>query len=372
MSYYRNMRVVVASVLLFLSNVALMGQFVQVWPGDANDNGAVNNVDFLYLGLGYNYVGPVRPNASNAFTGQPVPIWSFALGPASANSGFNFAYSDCNGDGIINFPNDAIPIYAHYGMTHGTVIPDVFPIGIQGVDAPLYFDLSAQDSVVHPGDTMSLPIHLGTSSLPIQDFYGIAFSIFVDTNWIDLNDAQIVAAPLGTWVNNDGDRITLVYRPANNRLDIAIVRTDHNERSGSGYIGKLDFIIIDDVVGFQEQLQLRIDSIRLIDGVGNVTAVAGDIVNFSIENPVAENPEPAPSPKIEIYPNPAQDVLLLNAHIQSGRMIIYDMWGRRVMDTALNASTQEFRLPPLPNGTYLVELKSEHVVHRQKLQILRE
>jgi hypothetical protein len=359
--------------ILALVSVLLPAQApVLVWPGDANNNGIVNSVDFLYLGLGYNYVGPVRPNATSAFAGQLAPSWNFGLGPASSNAGFNFAYTDCNGDGLINFIYDAFPIYVHYGLSHGTITPDVFPVGVPNVDPPIFFDLSAQDSIVNPGETLSLPIHLGTSALPIQDFYGIAFSIMVDPDWINLDTAAVVAAPAGTWINNDGDHITSIYKPADHRLDIAIVRTDHNDRNGNGYIGKFDFIIIDDVVGIQEQLQLRIDSIYLIDGVGNITAIAGDTVNFIIENPTAEQPEPSPQPRLTLYPNPAQKTLQIHASESLGLVSIFDISGRLVLRQVTENHSIELQLPDLPNGTYLLEVRSEAIIRKERFLVLRE
>jgi Secretion system C-terminal sorting domain len=339
-----------------------------VWPGDANNNGVVNSVDFLYLGLGYNYVGPARAQASPSFVGQAADLWSFGLGAASTG-GFNFAYTDCNGDGLINYTYDAFPIYVHYGLTHGTVTADLYPQGIVGIDPQINFNLAAQDSVVNPGEAISLPIHLGDANLPIENFYGIAFSIHTDSNWVNLDSAFVSAAPAGTWINNDGDRVTSVYRVGNQKLDIAITRTDHNERNGHGNIGRFDFIIIDDVISVSSQMRIIIDSIYLTDELGNTTAIAGDTVTFVVESPTASQPEPSPEKPVIVYPNPATDYLCIASNTNVRHLSLLDWTGRSILTKTLDAESVRLALPKLQAGVYLLDIQTDTGWYRKKIII---
>lgn len=63
-----------------------------VWPGDLNNDGEVNEIDILPVGLYWLLKGPVRPNASSNWEAQPSPAWD----PIRA------AYADANGDGVVD------------------------------------------------------------------------------------------------------------------------------------------------------------------------------------------------------------------------------------------------------------------------------
>ena len=59
-----------------------------VWPGDTNNDGIVNQVDVLPLGLFWASTGPARSDASMTWIGQPASPWT----PE------NSTYADANGD----------------------------------------------------------------------------------------------------------------------------------------------------------------------------------------------------------------------------------------------------------------------------------
>ncbi|MFC2085364.1 T9SS type A sorting domain-containing protein [Bacteroidota bacterium] len=84
---------------------------LEVWPGDANNDGIVNVSDILPLGLYYNNdTGPGRPGGGCLWESQCCPLsppWS----PA------NTVYADCNGDGIVNAA-DVLCIGLNYNNVH--------------------------------------------------------------------------------------------------------------------------------------------------------------------------------------------------------------------------------------------------------------
>ncbi len=83
-----------------------------VWPGDANNDKAVNQADVLPLGVYWTQTGPKRANASSAWIGQPATAWS----PIAAT------YADANGDGVVN-QADVLPIGVNFGRTHTALYP---------------------------------------------------------------------------------------------------------------------------------------------------------------------------------------------------------------------------------------------------------
>lgn len=354
------------SYLLFwlAAAAALKGQPLQVWPGDANNNGIVNNVDLLQIGLAYNNFGPERATPSSIWQAHPATPWSLVAG-----NGVNMAYTDANGDGLVHYYYDAFPVYVHYGLTHGAVTPDPYPAGVPGVDAPLFFDTFNSPIQVFGGAVLHLPLVLGTPSIPAEDLYGLAFSLHVDPAFIDVDDVTVNLDPT-SWANPDNDRVYATYPVSDTRLDVGWVRTDHNERSGSGAVGIVSFIIIDDVVSLEENFQIRIDSIHYIDRFGNTTAVAGDTLQITLlPDALTSTSRPDTWNPPRAWPNPAHDRLELRAASTIRVATLSDALGRVAARLEPGKPWIEWPLPALPPGIYWLDLATDNQVFRQKIVI---
>lgn len=77
-----------------------------VYPGDANNDGIVNEMDVIPLGVYWDFDGPAR-GLSGIWSKQPSQIWV----PSRAT------YADCDGNGIIDM-EDLIVIGSNWGLTH--------------------------------------------------------------------------------------------------------------------------------------------------------------------------------------------------------------------------------------------------------------
>ena len=350
-------------LLFALAFRALPGQTLLVWPGDANNNGKVTNVDFLQIGMAYNNFGPARDNVSATWSAQPAQPWPQVLG-----NGVNAAYVDANGDGLINYFYDAFPVYVHYGLTHGAVTPDVFPPAAPGVDPSLFLDSTALPAQVFAGSVLQLPLVLGTAALPVENLYGVAFSLHVDPQFVDI-DRVAFNFDQYSWANPDNDRIYATFPNTPSRLDVAWVRTDHNERSGSGPIGTVSIIIIDDVISWEQQFNIRIDSIQLIDRFGNITAIAGDTMTVTVQpSPLTTGGEPR-QPVFRVWPNPATDLLHLTATDPIREARLSDALGREVARLEPGQTAADWPLPNLPPGFYGLEIRTSAAVFRGKIML---
>jgi hypothetical protein len=362
-------RLLIMMVLAAWSNGITFGQNpLVVYPGDITNNGVVNNLDFLYLGLAYNYAGPARDSSSQNFEALPANPWSFQF-----PGGLNMAYADCNGDGFVNYYFDAFPLYTHYGLQRDSnVVQDVFVPGLAGVDPPLRFDTSALPPLVQEGQTFSVPIELGMPELPADDLYGIAFSMTLSPAVFDLNQIKFNFSE-SSWANPDNDRIWMSKKVASDRIDVAWVRTDRNQKTGFGKIGFTDFVIIVDVVGLQQSYPVVIDHIKMMDKYGNYSTVAGDTmwVNLAPDALLASD-NLKQEPEVEIFPNPAQESLNIRAseNIQSTTLI--DMLGQAVLEEHWRPGTSvDLHLPKLPNGIYLLRIDTDQGVVFRRVQIQR-
>lgn len=345
-------------ILFFLQHV--QAQPLVVWPGDATNNGIVNNLDFLQLGLSYNFFGPARDSVNSSSAGflpQIAAPWAFSF-----SNGLNFAYADCNGDGSINYYYDAFPIYVHYGAQRpGPVTPDVFNHGTPGIDPALRFDAAALPASVQNGTALQLPIVLGDSALPVEDLYGLAFSIVTDAQFVDANDITLNFNQL-SWANPDNDRV-FMYRPvAGNRVDVSWTRTDQNQRSGYGAIGSAEIIVIIDVLGLQApDFDIIIDNIKMIDKFGNENVMAGDTLTISVSpQNTSAGQVPPTRENLRVFPNPAQDYLRIQSDGPIAQLRLIDALGKLVLAVQPQKTPIELPLSGIGIGVYWLEVETSN------------
>lgn len=86
-----------------------------VYPGDANNDGVVNEVDVLPLGVFWMMTGPDRAGGTE-WRIQPAEVWTE---PAAT-------YADCNGDSTVNM-QDLLVIAINWGSTHSYGSPQFVP-----------------------------------------------------------------------------------------------------------------------------------------------------------------------------------------------------------------------------------------------------
>jgi Secretion system C-terminal sorting domain len=359
---------------LFITTVQILavacfatGQSLQVYPGDVTNNGVVNNLDFLHLGMAYNFAGPARVNSSQQFLPQPATPWNFQFA-----SGLNMAYADCNGDGVVNYYYDAFPLYTNYGMERDSnIVTDDFVPGLPGVDPPLQFDPAAVPAFVGGGLLVSLPIELGTLNLPAEDVYGLAFSMHVAPQAVDANSIMFNFAET-SWANPDNDRIWMYKKVDDSRVDVAWVRTDKNQKRGFGRIGTVDFVIIVDVAPLQQAFPIQLSDIKLMDKFGNYSTVANDTIWLNVPPDSATSGIPLTplAPKVLVNPNPATDEILIRTTDPIHQITLVDMLGKTVYHQSGKDSDQvAVRLPVLPDGGYMLRIETDSGLLFKQVQI---
>jgi len=78
-----------------------------VFPGDTDDNGTVDALDILPIGVHFLAQGAQRQNVSYTWEAQDVTVWSNTAA----------TYADANGDGIVD-EKDVIGIGVNWGKTY--------------------------------------------------------------------------------------------------------------------------------------------------------------------------------------------------------------------------------------------------------------
>ncbi|MFT7588900.1 MAG: hypothetical protein ACI959_001113 [Limisphaerales bacterium] len=227
-----------------------------VWPGETNLDGLVNGRDLIPIGYAFNTTGPIRAIGIlpiDDFVGLPATTWSDALSvPRSLPGvfeGINYKHVDANGDGTIN-QNDVNPIIDFYG---GNVFYKMAPPGESSGpgDPPLYF--SFDEDSIEVGDTLKYSINLGTPLNPAENVYSWWLTIGYDAHLIDTGFFEINFE--NSWLKDTTAEINFHHHQPG-LIDISFSRTDQNGITGSGPIVEMEVIIIDNLGGRLEKMDV--------------------------------------------------------------------------------------------------------------------
>lgn len=224
-----------------------------VWAGDANNDFSVDVYDPLAIAVGYGNTGIARPMATTNWQAEYCTNWidTFA-------SGINMKHADCNGDSIIN-NTDLTAITNNFGSIHFK--PETGAKPTSGPD--LYFDTTG--IVFAPGSVVSVPIKLGTAATPMNNFYGLATSVFVAG--IVPNIVPTISYP-NSWLGNSGNTIRFQQPLGNNAIAWAYASNTHQNINGSGTLANFNFQIPANTPNGQT-FTIEFFGAKLIDSIGN-------------------------------------------------------------------------------------------------------
>jgi hypothetical protein len=343
--------------------------FAQVFPGDANNDGIVNHHDILNIGYAFGTVGPARIDIGVSTTEQEVAVFWDETFPG----GLNFAHADANGDGLVGW-EDLLAIFINYEEENGALSFIEYEEGIEGVDIPIYFDLSGQDSPLTEGSVLSIPLYIGTEDIPLVDFHGLAFSIeynsdfiasadlFLNSGWLSDQELFEFQGPLITDVPGNDEA---------NRLDIALTHFGADfTGNGFGQIGTFSIVIEDNLVGLlpvrdSADVYLSIRDVALFDQNFEPVPVVRDSASLMIYHPDAlsvTNDKTIDETLLNIFPNPTSSLLHLQYGKSLDRIEIYSIYGKRLWQETINGQnnvTINLQQIGLSAGTYLINIYSE-------------
>ncbi|MCB9265873.1 MAG: T9SS type A sorting domain-containing protein [Lewinellaceae bacterium] len=320
----------------------------EVWPGDANADNIAHHIDLLNLGIAYGYQGTPRFEDGANWVGVTASDW-----PQAFADGTNYKHADCNGDGVVDNADRQV-LEQNYGLTHGPLAA-VPSLPGTDTDPPAYLGFPGQMPV---GSSFNIPIVVGTEDLPIQDVYGVAFTIVYDPEVIDAGSLDIIY-PV-TWFGEPGVNTISIDRTyaAEGRIEMAITRTDQNNVSGYGPIAFL-IGIIDDIAGLKPDTDTEVsieNVLALSVGEGRIP-LKGRSVRFKLKNKDEEPPAEADG-VFSVFPNPTTDWVTVASKYgyQPEQLTLLTLDGKE-----LNVPKEENRrisLQGLPAGTYILSIRT--------------
>ncbi len=335
-----------------------------VFPGDADYNMIADNYDVLPIGLHFGETGLTRPDASIDWYGQPAPDWQI-----SADS-VNLKHVDTNGDGEIFF-DDIDAIEQNYNRTHDGV--SVMRVeGAPGLH--LEFDL---DTIYSAPDTGNIIINaniiLGTMDLPVEEIYGVAFSVGYPADLID-SSSVIADYFMESWIGDPTTVLQLektVFDEA--VVDFAYSRTDQQNISGFGQIGEVSFVMTDNIIGklsSEMELNFPITNVRAILNTGEEIIVSGgeNVVTVDLGDSTTDVEQPDLSQHIKIFPNPTPNTINITiSDLQAHQATFYNTVGQRVLARQIVGTNTQIDVSQLPSGVYLLSIQTDKGTHNQKI-----
>ena len=196
--------------------------------------------DILDMALNLGQSGFDRENDFNLiWTGQQSDDWGYN----QMNAGLDLKCGDADGDGYIDY-NDFTDVHDNYGQVHKLVADDYAATS----QIPIYF--IPPSNPVDSGEWISLDIAIGTSGSPAIDFYGTAFTLNINPDIIDSSSVIFTSYDVN-WLGYESPLESMYSVPQDGQVDIGITRVNNVSTDGVGIIGKLEFIVEDEVSGFK-------------------------------------------------------------------------------------------------------------------------
>lgn len=331
-----------------------------VWPGDANYDLTVNNFDVLNLGLAYNETGPVRSGTSLAYVAQPATDWSGYFQTA-----VNKKHADTNGDGIVD-DNDTTAILLNYGLTHPARMGNT-QLTASPTDPYLYISVNPDSANLN--DTIYIETFFGTSQIPVDSVYGLAFTINYDTTLVDTS--WISTQFLNSWFGQPGiDLITFSKSiPLEQKIDVAIVRTDHNNTTGfGGPLCRTGIVIVDNVAG-RMPLPITLSNARALTASEYELAIniGGDTVSVDTTTTgIVQHGDPTFA--VRLFPNPAKNKLYVVTNSNSVyNYQLLDMFGNSIFFNKGAVPQKTFFISSPGKGMYILQLLTSNGMVARKV-----
>jgi len=339
-----------------------------VFPGDANNDGVVNNVDVLYVGISYGAIGPVRTSVSPDSASTSAQ-WVGPTGPANFQAGHNFNHADCDGNGIIN-RHDVALIDRNYGWrSNKSSANECVDIN----DVPLYFEIL--DSIP-AGTYVNVAIMLGTSQLPAWDVYGIAYTLHYSPELIQPGsvtlsyDSSLFGTPSDIiYLNKDSSQT--------GKLETAVCRIDHNNLTIAGRIGTAGFVMEENLAQktmITEILNLSFSDITLVRNDETMLPVCAYQDSAVVYQKLLTSGAGASPEKkgVRLYPNPAKDLLTVEfPKSHEYRVEMSNIIGKKIVEQTTSLAKLSLDVSHLARGIYFVTLRDKDSVDSFKVEISR-
>jgi photosystem II stability/assembly factor-like uncharacterized protein len=315
----------------------------EVWPGDCNNDGAVNAADILPIGVYYGQMLGMQ--------NQPGMVWRGYLREGwSADVGKKKLLADANGDGTVNSA-DVLAVGLNYGKTHQPVVLGK-TVSPQLADGVLQVG-SAENKAALAG-TLRIPITL-KSSKPV---YGVAFNLKYGTN-SSSNVSSVKLLRVDTASSMLGGGL-MVSRISNEEslAEIGLTQTQ-----GVGATRGVVLNLVFDAPS-KDPLWVEVSNVTGNDEHGNAVNLSGSVFRSDAEGAPGSSSIPTENALLQNYPNPFNPATSIRFQLSDASMVsikMFDILGREVVtlvneERAAGSYTVRWDATGVPSGIYCCRL----------------
>lgn len=347
-----------------------------VWPGDTNNDGVVSISDLLPIGYHMGSAGTPRASGNpESWAPQYSEDWK------ETDNGVNRKHVDADGDQFVTSLDTQV-VRNNLGMVNrinSTLLPRS------------NFDVILQGGVfAEPGDLVSIDIFFGDEDQPVEDIAGLVLPFNISSSYVDWNSLSINFLE-DSWFSYDSPLLSMVIADSNSvadqyQLSAGLVRTNTLATSGHGRVGKLNFVVIEDIVFLDDDGDANTQLVSISDGgtgeAMNNASHRSAVRVRPFELNIVQHPEPV-SPidtdidayldeKLMAFPNPTDSKLTvhLNGRREFTALSITDITGK-VIETYNGPATNHrvIDLGQYPNGIYTLQVTTNEGVVNRKIQV---
>ncbi len=348
-------------ILPFLTMLGLIPLSAQetltVWPGDANNNGVVNGVDVLYWSVARGESGAMRDREDSLWSEQTVEAWDISF-----PDGLNYAYADCDGNGVINVA-DLQVIRRNFLRERENNVPDLFIEGFEGIDPPLI--LSSDRGFILEGETAEVDVFLGDENIPAEGFFGITFTIPYDPELKNKDQPAMFELERDSWLGQENAEVRqFTYNDEElGKTHIAVYRVrKENAPPDEGRIGVYTIIVVEDIALGVESVDLGLEDVKMVSLDLTERPVALDTLSLAVDQSTSRGPAVIDDPRLKVFPNPVNDwttVRWTGEGYPIKQIDIFNTLGQPVRTLRMDEAGEkelEIDLHNMPPGFYLLRV----------------
>lgn len=322
---------------------------LEVWPGDNNNNGIVDQADVLPLGLYWNKTGSPRNNSSSQWVAQLCEPWD----PEAAT------YADGNGDGEVD-QADVLPIGSNWGKSRTSTI-----IAKNDISKEFEGRLTI-DNIEYQESNVNLRVNY-IGSTEADNLYGVSYSIRT-TQGVEIKEI----------INGDyfGDDILCYFNKGNTQLNAGYSIVKKSADFNSSNVSEVNVIKID--LSDITTATIELVNVIGINESGREISIKGTQITINGVTSV-ENEIPSDYNLKQNYPNPFNPKTLIEYSLKNSgfvKLSIYNLLGEEIkvlVSEYQNSGNYSisFDGSELPSGVYLYRIETGEYANTKKLLLLK-
>ncbi|MEZ5048009.1 MAG: T9SS type A sorting domain-containing protein [Saprospiraceae bacterium] len=322
-----------------------------VWPGDINDDGIVDGLDFIIEGVAVNKdlgSGFERENPSDFWSGYQSQDWE------SEFDSINGRYLDCDGNGYITDRDFDLSILNNYHKKHDFVepIPQVIVNNPKGI----YISQLSSPS----GASVILKLNYGDQSEVFRELSGLTLKMRVSSKYLDYRNAT-------SNINGFNYKIAEIPNSQNEEIELSWVAYDNYEINTPEFLGYMSFTKKTNVPtenpDGMDTVKIKILRSKAIDKDGNIFSVPvimDPIILSDLGSDSTSHSGNIEKVDFKIYPNPSTGLFTLDSEYR-GEVEVYDMLGNIIWKGEKIESSMYFDFSNFTKGIYFVRFKSQFI-----------